>query len=207
MKHITPLALAAVTLTACQDRTPTAPQVARPDISATTGIGFGSPLYGMVSAQTTVTGCQGIGLIASNNVQYGTCTTDANGGTGSVVFSNDGFTVALRGRTQKGAEQVASFWESNGPVSATSQICVAISVTELSVKGLGGVQEQLVLSYNGIPQNPLTSSVTATGELTSCGAVPAGATNVFWQLITIAGGDKPASRVGASQTFRGVSIK
>ena len=111
MKYITLFAATTVVLAACKDRTPTAP--ATPE----TGLN-GSLLFGLISAPPSVTSCQGIGLIASINVQYGSCATDANGGRGSVEFSGGGFTAVLSAKTQRGAEQVASFWESNGPVNA-----------------------------------------------------------------------------------------
>ena len=152
----------------------------------------GSLLPGTVSP-TAVTSCQPGGLIASINVQYFACATDVNGGTGSVVFSSGGFTVALSATSGQGTpEVVASEWQSNGPVSATGQVCVAIAVTHLSLQGAGEVQEQLNLSYNGAQQAPLTWLVTDTGHKTYCGTLPAGATNVWWQLTTFVGVPMPA---------------
>jgi hypothetical protein len=123
-----------------------------------------------------------------------------------VEFSSGGSTVALKAKTQRGADQVGSEWASDGPVNATSRVCVTISVTQLSLKGLGGVQEELVLSYNGVQQAPLTSSVTATGDKANCGAVPAGATNVWWQLLTWAGGKKAMSQAHVVQTLFSLSV-
>jgi hypothetical protein len=163
-------------------------------------------LYATAPAQATVIGCSGIGVIASNNVQYGTCATDANGGTGSVTFSNDGSTAALSAKTKRAAEQVASYWQSNGPVNATSEICVDISVTQVSLRGSGLVQEQLRLSYNGAQQGPITWSVTTTGNKTYCGAIPAGATNVWWQLITLANANKPVGEARVSETLLAVRM-
>lgn len=204
-----PLLIALAILAACDAETnaPTAPVLAgavRPDISGSTETGlFGGPLFGTVSP-ATVTSCQGAGLITSINVQYGVCTTDLNGGTGSIAFSGGGLTVALSARSGLGApEMVASEWQSNGAVIVTSEICIAISVTHLSLQGGGEVQEQLHLSYNGAPQAPLTWLVTTTGRKTYCGPVPAGATNVWWQLITIVGVPMPAPTTDKGHRYLG----
>jgi hypothetical protein len=182
-------------------------QVARPNYSAITETSLAArQSNGTVTLEASIRNCQGVGLIASINVQYGTCTTDADGGKGFVEFSDGGSTVALTAKSQKGAEAVASSWQSNGPVNATSQICVTISVTDLSLKGLGAVKQQLGLSYTGAPQTLFTSSVTATGNQTYCGTVPTGATNVWWQLATLAGGSKAASQAKISVRLVGVSI-
>ena len=157
------------------------------------------------TATAAVSTCSGIGLTTSN-VQYGTCTTDANGGFGSVSFSTDGFTATLAAKAHKGTETVASFWSSNGPVSVTSgNICVTVDVTQADLRGLGAVEQDLNLSYNGAQQAPLTSQVTSTGSQTYCGAVPSGATNVFWELITSAGGSKPTAQARIEETLTGVS--
>jgi hypothetical protein len=140
-----------------------------------------------------VTSCTGVGTVAgSPDISYGTCATDQNDGDGSVDFSRDGRTMGLRARTREGSEQVAGFWQSNGPISvAATRICIAINVTSLKVKGIGAVEEQLILSHDGVQDDPLTWSVTATGmQPAYCGSVPAGATNVWWQLISLAGGSK-----------------
>ncbi|MGE5744143.1 MAG: hypothetical protein ACM368_09420 [Gemmatimonadota bacterium] len=202
MKRITPLVVAAVTLAGCENRAPTAPAVSQ----APTVLAAVTSMGAIQTAQATVINCQGTGLIASLNVQYGTCTTDENGGQESVAFSNGGLTVALSAKTHQGAAAAAAFWESNGPVNATSQICVSVSVTQSSTRGLGEVQEQLRLSYNGAAQAPLITAVTATGEQSYCGAIPSGATNVFWQLITLVGGDKPMSQAHIEATLLGVTV-
>jgi hypothetical protein len=38
-----------------------------------------------------------------------------------------------------------------------------------------------------------------------CGDIPAGAIDIFWQLTTVAGGDKPSSRVRVSEALVGVA--
>jgi hypothetical protein len=169
------------------------------------------------AAQAAVTGCSSVGTVAGS-VSYGACITDQNGGTGSLTWPDgipaaQGLTVEMTAKTQRGAEQVASFWESNGPIEITTpnQICVHADVTQLSLKGAGYVTQQLFLSYDGSqypigsPQR-IMSTTTNSSPFSYCGSVPAGATNVWWQLVTIAGGDKPSSQVAVSTTLVGVSV-
>jgi hypothetical protein len=144
-------------------------------------------------SSAAVTSCSGLGIVAgSSDISYGTCATDQNDGDGSVDFSRDGRTMALDAKTRQGSEQVAGFWQSNGPITVTAtRICVAINVTSLKVKGIGAVEQQLILSHDGVQEDALTWSVTATGiQPAYCGTVPTGATNVWWQLISLAGGSK-----------------
>jgi hypothetical protein len=173
------------------------------------------------TAQAGVTGCNSVGTVAGY-VNYGACSTDQNGGTGSVTWpdtaaegvpSGHGFIVDMKAKTQRSAEQVASFWQSNGPLEITTpnQICAYTNVTQLSLKGGGYVTQQLFLSYNGAEYpigspRQITSTTNNSSALSYCGNVPAGATNVWWQLITIAGGLKPSSQVSVSATLIGVSV-
>jgi hypothetical protein len=155
------------------------------------------------TAAAAVTTCSTLGAVSgATNINYGTCATDQNGGVGSVAFSADGTRMTLSAKTRQGDQQVAGFWGSNGPISvAATLICVQMDVSELRLKGGGEVQEQLSLSYNGVTHAPLTWSVTSTGlQDPYCASVPAGATNVWWQLTTLAGGSKPASQARISQT-------
>jgi hypothetical protein len=174
-----------------------------------------------VAAEAAVTGCNSVGTVAGD-VIYGACSTDQNGGTGSLAWPDtapdgtpavQGLTVNMTAKTQRGAEQVASFWESNGPIeiATPNQICAHADVTQLSLKGGGYVTQQLFLSYDGLqypigsPQR-ITSTTTNSSPFSYCGSVPAGATNVWWQLVTVAGGDKPSSQVSVSTTLVGVSV-
>jgi hypothetical protein len=148
-----------------------------------------------------VTSCSGLGAVSgAPDITYGTCTTDLNDGEGSVTYSADGRTMTLATRTKPGTgEQVAGFWQSSGPIGvAATQICLAIDVTTLHLKPGGDVEEQLILSLDGVQQDPVTFSVTKKGvQPAYCASVPAGASNVWWQLISLAGGPK----VHASQTL------
>jgi hypothetical protein len=167
---------------------PTLPEGVSPTQSQSVETWSGSSLLTGTVSLATVTNCQGVGLIPSINLQYLICATDVSSGSGSVSFSDGGFAVALGAKSSFGApEVVAAGWQSNGPVNATTGVCITISVTHLSLQGVGEVQEQLLLSYNGAPQAPLTWAVTATGIKTYCGTVPEGATNVWWSLVTVAG--------------------
>jgi hypothetical protein len=162
-------------------------------------------LAGAASANAAVTGCNGTGVTA-DNVMYGICDTDQNGGAGSVAFSSDGSTARLSSRTQRGAQQVAAFWASNGPVAATSEICVTVHASELTLRGAGGVDAYLVVSYNGAPQTVTGAAVDSSSSVELCSSVPADATNVFWQVQIVAGGDKPVSQVQAAVTLDSVTI-
>jgi len=152
-----------------------------------------------LTASAAVTSCSGLGTVSgATDITYGTCTTDQNGGDGSIVFSSDGKSLTMRAKSRLGDEQVAGFWQSSGPISVSAtRICVAVVVAHLKVKG-GTVDEQLILSYDGVQHDPLPWSVTTTGvQPAYCGDVPVGATNVWWQLITLASGAK----VHVSQTI------
>jgi hypothetical protein len=145
-----------------------------------------------LTASAAVTTCSALGTVSgATDINYGTCITDQNGGDGSIRFSSDGKSVTMRARSKLGDEQVAGFWQSSGPISViATQICVAVVVDHLKVKG-GAVDEQLILSYDGVQHDPLTWSVTTTGvQPAYCGSVPEGSTNVWWQLITLASGAK-----------------
>jgi hypothetical protein len=145
-----------------------------------------------LTASAAVTSCSALGTVSgTTDINYGTCTTDQNGGEGSIDFSHDGQSVRMKAKSKLGDEQVAGFWQSNGPISViATQICIAVDVAHLKVRD-GAVDEQLILSYDGVQHEPLTWSVTATGvQPAYCGSVPEGATNVWWQLITLASGAK-----------------
>jgi len=145
------------------------------------------------TASAAVTSCVGLGLVSgATDITYGTCATDQNDGGGSVAFSTDGRSMTLAARTRQGTEQVAGFWQTSGPIAVTAtRICLDINVTALKLKRDGYVEEQLILSYDGVQHDPLTWSVTTTGiQPAYCASVPAGATNVWWQLISLAGGSK-----------------
>jgi hypothetical protein len=152
-----------------------------------------------LTASAAVTSCSGLGTISgTTDINYGACNTDQNGGVGSVAFSSDGKSVTMKAKSKLGDEQVAGFWQSNGPISVVAtRICVAVVITDLKVKS-GVVDEQLILSYDGVQHDPLTWSVTTNGiQPAYCGSVPVGATNVWWQLVTLASGAK----VRVSQTL------
>jgi hypothetical protein len=156
-----------------------------------------------LTASAAVTTCTGVGAVSgAPDINYGTCATDQEDGDGSVAFSSDGNTATLSAKTKRGDEQVAGFWGTNGPVSgAVTRICIGLNVTELKVKKGGAVEEQLILSWGGVQQEPLTWPVTTKGvQPAYCGNVPTGAENVWWQLISLAGGAKP-SHVRVSETL------
>jgi len=154
-----------------------------------------------LSASAAVTSCSALGTVSgAGDIAYGTCTTDQNDGDGSVSFSTDGSTMTLATRTSRGTnEQVAGFWQSSGPIAvAATRICLELNVTALHLKHDGSVEQQLILSLDGVQQDPLTWAVTKKGiQPAYCASVPAGATNVWWQLISLAGGTK----VHVSQTL------
>jgi hypothetical protein len=162
-------------------------------------------LAGAASAKAAVTTCDGIGVTAGN-VIYGTCNTDQNGGVGSVGFSSDGLTARLSAKTQRGAEQVAAFWQSNGPVAATAEICVGVHASQLTLRGAGSLYASLISSHNGGTQSvgAVRSDNSSSADL--CSSLPADATNVWWQLQIVAGGDKPMSQVQAAVTLDSVTI-
>jgi hypothetical protein len=168
--------------------------------------------YGAVAAQAqAIPPCRGVAVVARFNVQAGTCPTDENGGTGSAEISRRGSTATLSatlGETSQpgSAEQVASWWENNAPLDGSSEICVQVSVTRLSLVQAGGVQEDFTVYWNYARQEHSLVSVTATGNLTLCGAVPAGVVNVGWQLITLATASSPESKALVSETLTDVSV-
>jgi hypothetical protein len=144
------------------------------------------------TASAAVTSCSGLGLVSGADITYGTCATDQNDGDGSVAFSTDGRTMTLATRSHHGDEQVAGFWQTSGPIGVTAtRICLDINVTALKLKRGSAVEEQLILSYDGVQHDPITWSVTTQGiQPAYCADVPDGATNVWWQLISLAGGSK-----------------
>ena len=162
-------------------------------------------LTGAASANAAVTSCDGVGVTA-DNVVYGTCNTDQNGGAGSVGFSSDGLTATLAARTQRGAHQVAAFWQSNGPVAATTQICVSFHASELTLRGAGTLNAYLLISSNGATQLVSAQAIADTNSVDFCWSVPPDATNIWWQLQIVAGGDKPMSQVQAAVTVDSVTI-
>lgn len=155
-------------------------------------------------ADATVVNCMG-GGVTTSNVMYGTCNTDADNGSGSVVFTDGGFTVELNAKAKRGAKEVAASWQSNGPVSPTSRICVSVSVTDLRLTQNGAVEHMLGISYNGATQSLEVWSVSSAGDKQYCGTVPPGATNIWWQLLTLAGGADPG-RAHVTESITGVSF-
>jgi hypothetical protein len=145
-----------------------------------------------------VTSCTGLAIVAgSPDISYGTCATDQNDGEGSVTFSHAGRKMRLAAKTKQGNEQVAGYWQSNGPITvAATRICLQIVATLKETDGT--VEEQLIISHDGIQEAPLTWSVTTSGlQPPYCADVPAGASNVWWQLISLASG----SNVRVSETL------
>ena len=82
----------------------------------------------------------------------------------------------LSAKSQRGAQQVAAFWQSNGAVAATEQICVSVRASQLNLKGGGSLSGSLVLSYNGAVQS-VTSSVIdrPNNDVEFCAPVASGA--------------------------------
>jgi hypothetical protein len=163
-------------------------------------------LVASVSAGAAITSCTGSG-VTSSDVIYGVCNTDQTGGAGSVSFTDGGLTAAMSARTQRGPQQVAMFWESNGPVAATEQICVSVRASQLNLKGAGSVSGYLALSWDGAPRS-VTSTIidSPDNDVEICGSVPAGASDVWWQLQVVAGGDKPSSQAQAVVSLTNVRI-
>ncbi len=155
------------------------------------------------ASQAAVINCFGIG-VTTGNIQYGECNTDATSGKGSVRFSHDPLTVSLAADSRNGPEEVAAFWESNGPVDVSDgAICVTVRVVTLTLTRGATSEQHLDLSYNFAPHTLVFPTVRGTS--TYCGPIPAGATNVFWQLLTTAGGSSPASRAHVRETLISVS--
>jgi hypothetical protein len=65
---------------------------------------------------------------------YGVCSTDQNGGAGSVSFADGGLAMSLSAKTQRGAEQVTAFSARNGAVPATEQIRVSVRASQLTLQ-------------------------------------------------------------------------
>jgi hypothetical protein len=152
------------------------------------------------TASAAVTVCSGLGAVSGAvDITYGTCETDQNDGEGTVAFSPDGTSMELATRVRKGDEQVAGFWQSSGPIAAAAtRVCLQTNFTTLKLKHHSAVEEQLILSFDGVQQDPLTWSVTKPGvQPAYCASVPGDASNVWWQLVSLAGG----SRSRASQTL------
>ena len=162
-------------------------------------------LAGAASATGAVTTCAGTGVTA-DNVVYGTCSTDQNGGAGSIAFSSDGSTVTLAAKTQRGAEQMAAFWQSNGPVAATTGICVSVHASQLSLRGAGSVYGYLLISSNGATQLVSAQPIVDSSSVDFCWTVPPDASNIWWQLQIVGGGDKPTSQVQAAVTLDSVTV-
>ena len=166
-------------------------------------------MFSLVAAsvsQASVTTCQGVGVTASN-YQYGRCATDKTGGSGTFSFNADGLTASVDAKTMKNAYETASYWASNGSVGSVSSVCISLAVGQLDIKRSGYVQQHLLISYNGSSQLDLVSSVLSTGTQPSyCAFLPAGANNVWWQLVTVVGGDKPSSQMKFAQTLLQVTV-
>lgn len=162
-------------------------------------------LFGAILANTAnagVTSCVSKGTLPSGSVLYAECSTDANNGSGKISFSPDGSSVELQAQTvRSGLHQVAASWSSNGPVQVSDRVCVKVEVRHLFLPGNASAQQQLILSYNGAQQQPLVSPVSM-GKREYCATVPAGATNVWWQLITLVSVDRPRGLAFVSQTLK-----
>ena len=156
----------------------------------------------VTGGDAAVVNCVGIGVIGS--IQYGTCNTDEHGGSGSVRFAHNPLTATLIAAGGSAAEQVAGFWESNGPVDvAGGEICVTVRVTNFTAKGGATSEQRLDLSYDFTPHPQVFPTTKGTSRL--CGAVPTGAKNVFWQLLTTVEATGGGSRARLKETLVGVS--
>lgn len=156
------------------------------------------------TADASIVNCSGVGVTPSN-VMYGVCRTDSNGGSGSVDFSNSGLTAHLAMKSQRSAQEIAGFWQSNGPVNSASSICVTVDVTHLRIHGDGSMQHSLGISYNNAPRSLQTWPVDSLGSRQYCGSVPPDATNIWWQLLTLGGGPK-TSRAEVMETITDVVL-
>jgi len=165
-------------------------------------------LAGASPAQATVVNCIGVGTTLGGAVQYGNCPTDQTGGSGSVVFERGGLRVHLKAQAQAGPEQVASFWESNGPVAAgTTGICVTVNVSQLALRGHATAEQTMQLSYdsNGIVIRNLVWGA-GKGVQQYCGSVPVGSSNIWWELLTTVGGSSSTGHGSLTQTITGVTL-
>ncbi len=121
----------------------------------------------------TVTSCTAEGL--AGTVQYGQCATNLSGA-GSVTFYHGGAFVTV-------AQNGAAFWSTNGPLAGSpTRVCANFALS-LSRRAAG--EQDLVVSYNGGEQVTVKRSIWS-GLTKVCAALPAGAVNVWAQLITIA---------------------
>ena len=168
-------------------------------------IGLAALLASTASAGAAVTNCTGVG-VTDTNVSYGVCNTDQNGGAGSVSFADGGLTAVMSARTQRGAQQVSAFWQTNGPVAATEQVCVSVRASQLSLKGGGSLYGYLALSYDNAVHSTTPNVISGGDDVEFCAPVPSGASNVWWQLLVVAGGDKPSSQVQAVVTLTNVRV-
>jgi hypothetical protein len=167
------------------------------------------------SAQAAVTTCNSTSLTPTD-VLVSKCATDQNGGTGNVVFRHHGLTVKLRARTHWLPEQVGMSWSSDGPVTVPAnpstgqpygQICVQTEIMRQRLQGSAFTTQQLVLSYNGAVHPQALNIGDGIGSHEYCGAVPADATNVYWQMLSTVVASEPCSRATEKERLIGVAFK
>lgn len=155
-------------------------------------------LFSAAAANASIEGpCAGQG-VTPTNAGYGTCAV-TRPARASATFSNDGSTVTLK-KVESG--QVASFWQSNGPIAGTpDSVCVTVSV---NVTGRAGGEQRLVMSANGV--STYQTFPLSSGLQQYCFSPDTAATNVWWQLITYLG-DKPSGRATVTETLIGVTAR
>jgi len=152
-------------------------------------IGVVCSLIAVNSANSEVTNCFGSGTTPSGNAWYGPCNTNANGGSGFVKFSSDGTALSLFAQSsRRGSRQVAASWF-NGPAPAAGGVCIEINVDYVSLAGGASAEHRLRVSGNGL-QSVVAWPVASAGTEWRCVTVPAGATEVWWQLVTSVSADK-----------------
>lgn len=157
-------------------------------------------LFQAVPAQAEATYCSGMGLTLGGTVQYGSCAS-TNPSAGTVAFSSDGTVVKL---TANGPSEAISFLGSNGPIAA-SRLCVRVFVDKLRVSTPLAATQSLAISYNGSQQPDLVWTAQR-GVSRYCASIPAGASNIFWQLRTKLGGDRGFHLSTLRQTLLSVSV-
>jgi hypothetical protein len=136
------------------------------------------------AASANVINCAARGTTLSGNSQAGFCNTDQNSNPSMVVASNSNLTATVAAKGGKSAQQNVGFWSSNGFISATTSVCVFVN-TGLPVDKGGSASLTLKLGYNnGIhTSNPQPVGPNGIAAPLCYYGLPAGATNVTWQVL------------------------
>jgi len=141
--------------------------------------------------------CSGIGPTV-DGMRYGTCVGDLGGG--SIVWSSDGSTVTMKAKARPTPQDAVSWWDSNGPLAAgTTLVCFDLTVSALTLKKGATAMHLLSISYDNQPR-ALDSWSVVEGAVSRCATIPAGATNIWAQLLTVVTAGRSGSSVSLTET-------